>query len=461
MQGRKFHLIGIGGAGMSGLALIAKQLGATVSGSDRSASSYTQRLEEHGVTVYVGHDAANLPADAEVVISTAIGDENPELAAARANGQTVLHRSDLLAELGAQKPTCIAIAGTHGKTTTTAMIAHVLTELGADPAVFVGGEVTIGGVTTNALWGAGDIVVVEADESDGSFLKLDPQIAVVTNVELDHHATWGGGLAELMKAFEKFAAPAATLVTWRGQPNLATLAEAEKTVGFAIDAAQKTGDRDLIATAVTTPSDPALGTSFELGGQNVTLGTRGDHNALNALAALGALRAAGIEPADAAPKLATFGGVGRRFESIGDTPGGAHVYDDYAHHPTEVFAALKTARETAEHGRVVAVFQPHLYSRTESLAREFGRALALADVAVVLDIYPARELAEDFPGITGWLVATKAADSRPGMPVYWQPTARDAVTTLNKILRPDDLCMTIGAGDVFKVGYELAGRDPK
>lgn len=458
MNDRKFHLIGIGGAGMSGLALIANQLGASVSGSDRAASSYTQRLEEHGIKVFVGHDAANLPSDAEVVISTAIGEENPELAAARASGQTILHRSDLLAELVGQKSTCIAIAGTHGKTTTTAMVAHVLTELGADPAVFVGGEVTIGGVTTNALWGAGEIVVVEADESDGSFLKLNPQIAVVTNVELDHHATWGGGLPELMAAFEKFAAPADTLVAWRGQSSLAALADSKRTVGFAIGADAQVADQDLIATAVQTPRDPALGSNFDLAGEHVTLGTRGEHNVLNALAALAALNAAGIAPATAAPKLATFNGVGRRFELVGDTPSGAHIYDDYAHHPTEVFAALKTARETAKDGRVVAVFQPHLYSRTESLAREFGKALALADIAVVLDIYPARELSEDFPGVSGWLVATKAADARPGMPVFWQPSAQDALATLDKILRPNDLCMTIGAGDVFKLGYQLAGR---
>ena len=377
-------------------------------------------IHQHGIHVFVGHDAANLPVDAEVVVSTAIGDENAELAAARANGQTILHRSDLLAELVAQKPTCIAVAGTHGKTTTTAMIAHVLTELGADPAVFVGGEVTIGGVTTNALWGDGEIVVVEADESDGSFLKLDPQIAVVTNVELDHHATWGGGLAELMEAFEKFAAPAA-----RSSPGAVSPRSRSSRTPRRLSASRSTprkssSDRDLVATAVATPSDPTLGSSFELGAENITLGTRGEHNVLNALAALAALRAAGVATSDAAPKLASFRGVGRRFELIGDTAGGAHVYDDYAHHPTEVLAALKTARETAEDGRVVAVFQPHLYSRTASLAREFGKALALADVAVVLDIYPARELAEDFPGVTGWLVATTAADSRPGMPVYWQ-----------------------------------------
>lgn len=458
MNRREFHLIGIGGAGMSGLALVAHALGAKVTGSDRSASSYTERLAAHGIEVAIGHRAGNLPAGAEVVVSTAIDAENPELAAARANGQTVLHRSDLLAELVAQKRNCIAVAGTHGKTTTTAMIAHVLIELGADPAVFVGGEVTIGGETTNARWGDGEIVVVEADESDRSFLKLHPQIAVVTNVELDHHATWSGGIAELLAAFAKFTAAAETLVAWRGQAALATLAAAERSVGFAIGTGQRIADCDLIAESVTTPANPSSGTTFTLDGLEIALGVRGDHNVLNALAALAALQAAGFALVDAAPALASFGGVGRRFERIGESPEGAQIYDDYAHHPTEVRAALRTARETAEGGRVVAVFQPHLYSRTQSLARDFGAALAIADIVVVLDIYPARELAADFPGVSGWLIATKTADARRGMPVYWQPAPGDALAALRRILRPGDLCMTIGAGDIFKVGYELAGR---
>lgn len=450
MNERSFHLIGIGGAGMSGLALAAHELGATVSGSDRSASSYTERLEAAGVTVFIGHDAANLPADAEVVVSTAIGEGNPELAAARAAGRTVLHRSDLLRELVAMSSSCIAVAGTHGKTTTTAMIAHALHELGEDPSYFVGGEVEVGGVVTNAHVGGGEAVVVEADESDGSFLKLDPRVATITNVELDHHSTWGGGLDELMAAFADFARPAETVVTWAGQPSLSELG-GERGVSFGI------GSGDLAAAAVETPADPAAGSSFELDGQRIQLGVRGDHNVLNALAALASLEAVGIDRSAAAAKLASFRGVGRRFEHVGTTSGGVEVYDDYAHHPTEVRAALTTARATAGDGRVVAVFQPHLYSRTDSLATEFGEALALADIAVVLDIYAAREDANDFPGVTGWLVATRTADARPGMPVLWQPTQEDALAALGRTLRAGDLCITIGAGDVFRLGRELLG----
>ena len=450
--GRQLHLIGIGGAGMSGLALAAKSLGAEVSGSDRAASSYTARLEDAGVKVSIGHAAEQLPAGAEVVISTAIGEDNPELAAARAAGARVLHRSDLLAELVAISETCIAVAGTHGKTTTTAMIAHVLTELGEDPSFYVGGEVKVGGEVTNARVGDGPVAVVEADESDGSFLKLDPSVAIVTNVELDHHSTWGGGLDELMAAFAKFAAPAERLVIWRGQPGLAQLGYAARTDGFAIDG--DAADRDLIARAVETPPDPSRGSSFELGGVRVELGVRGDHNVLNALAALAALRAAGIELESAARHLATFQGVGRRFEHVGHALG-AELYDDYAHHPTEVRAALTTARATAGDGRVVAVFQPHLYSRTQSLAREFGAALALADVIVVTGIYPARERAEDFPGVTGWMVATAAADAAPGKQVFWEPSEGDVDACLRRNLRPGDLCMTIGAGDVFTRGLAL------
>ena len=446
MKDRKFHLIGIGGAGMSGLAIVAHDLGATVSGSDRAVSSYTERLEAAGVKVAIGHDAANLPAGAEVVVSTAIGGDNPELAAARAAGQTVLHRSDLLQELVATKEVCIAIAGTHGKTTTTAMIAHVLHELGEDPSYFVGGEVEVGGSVTNAHLGEGKIVVVEADESDGSFLKLDPTVAVVTNVELDHHSTWGGGLDELMAAFAKFTASADTVVRWAGQPRLTELGEA---VTFGI------AQGDLAATDLETPSDPAAGTIFTLGDDRMQLGVRGDHNVLNALAALAALEAVGIDRAAATAQLASFKGVGRRFEHVGTTVDGVVVYDDYAHHPTEVRAALSTARATAAGGRVIAIFQPHLYSRTGSLAREFGDALALADVVVVIDIYAARENPDDFPGVTGWLVATRAADARHGLKVLWQPTHDDALAAVKRLTRPGDLCITIGAGDVFRVGRKL------
>lgn len=453
-EGRKLHLIGIGGVGMSGLALAAHELGAEVTGSDREASSYTARLEVAGIAVTIGQAAANLPAGAEVVRSTAILDENPELAAAREQGLKIVHRSELLAELVATKPRCIAVAGSHGKTTTTAMIAHVLDRLGLDPSYFVGGEVTIGDHTTNAHLGSGDVVVIEADESDGSFLRYDPEIAVITNIEFEHPETWSG-LDALIDAFRDFAARADHVVISADQPRIDELGIEGRSITFAPSPIAA----DLEAATITTPEDPARGSAFRLGEDVFELGVRGEHNVKNALAALAALELVGVSRADAAAALKTFTGVGRRFELIGETPQGAVVYDDYAHHQTEVRAALTTARQTAKGGRVIAVFLPHLYSRTRSYAREFGESLALADVVIVNDVYPARERAEDFPGITGWLIAAKTADAAPGMPVYYEPTYDDAVELLNKLLQPGDLCITIGAGDVYRVARRIVGEN--
>ncbi|MBJ7459106.1 MAG: UDP-N-acetylmuramate--L-alanine ligase [Thermoleophilaceae bacterium] len=451
--GRKIHLVGVGGVGMSGLALVARQLGAEVSGSDREASSYTARLEQAGVTVSIGHDAENIPSGAEVVRSTAVLDENPELVAAREKGLQIRHRSELLAELVATRPRCIAVAGSHGKTTTTAMIAHVLDERGLDPSYFVGGEVTIGARTTNAHLGDGDIVIIEADESDGSFLRYTPEIAVITNIEFEHPETWSG-LDELLDAFRDFARPAEHVVIEADQPRRDELELGARAITFAPEPI----DSDLTALAVLTPEDPALGSSFRLGDELVQLSVRGEHNVKNALAAIAALELVGVSRADSAAALGTFAGVGRRFELIGRTAGGAVVYDDYAHHQTEVRAALTTARQTAGGGRVVAVFLPHLYSRTRTYAREFGESLTLADVVIVADVYPARERAEDFPGISGWLIATKTADAAPGMPVFYEPTYDDVVQQLDRILRPGDLCMTIGAGDIYRVARRIVGQ---
>jgi UDP-N-acetylmuramate--alanine ligase len=419
-RGRKLHFIGIGGAGMSGLALVAKQLGAEVSGSDQAESSYSERLRAAGIEPAIGHDATNLPAGAEVVVSTAIPDDNPELQAARAAGATVLHRGDLLGELSRMKRV-IAVGGTHGKTTTASMIALVLVETGRDPAYLIGGELRATG--TNAAWGEGEWAVIEADESDRSFLKLRRDVAVVTNIELDHHATYGS-LGELEEAFDEFTAHAAARV----------------------------GPDDLEAT------DKKFGpgtSEFSVDGVAVALQVPGEHNILNALAALAALRAAGVPVEEAAPALAKFTGAGRRFESHGATATGALVYDDYAHHPTEVRATLSAAR-TLNPRRLVAAFQPHLYSRTKMLAREFGEALALADLVVVLDIYRARERAEDFPGVSGYLVAEAAADAAGGRPVWWMPRLDDAERSLRAELGEGDLLVTIGAGNVDELAKRLA-----
>ncbi|HSS32354.1 MAG TPA: Mur ligase domain-containing protein [Solirubrobacterales bacterium] len=415
---RRLHFIGIGGAGMSGLALVCARLGATVTGSDRANSSYLERLRAAGLEPAVGHDAANLPEGAEVVVSTAIGEDNPELVLARERGMEPIHRGALLAQLCAEKR-LIAVAGTHGKTTTTAMIVWALRAIGADPAFFVGGEVPgLGedGGAANAGWGEGEWVVAEADESDGSFLDLKPEIAVITNVEMDHHSRWGS-LAELQEAFRRFAEPARAVVEF-----------------------------DLASPG---PAD-------------LSLAVPGDHNRLNARAALGAIELAGFDVAPAANALATFPGVKRRLEFKGRR-GAVSIYDDYAHHPTEVRAALSALREL-QPPRLLAVFQPHLYSRTKAFAAGFGAALTLADEVVVLDVYPAREEpVGELAGVSGLQVAEAAADRGGGMPVAWTPTAAAAERFLaERLERAGDgaVLVTIGAGDVFRLGEALVEEGP-
>jgi UDP-N-acetylmuramate--alanine ligase len=441
--GRSLHFIGIGGAGMSGLALVAHALGAKVSGSDRADSSYCARLRAAGIEPVIGHDAANLPEGAAVVVSTAIPEDNIELAAARTAGATILHRGDLLGELSQMKRT-IAVGGTHGKTTTAAMAAHALREAGRAPAFLIGGELRAAG--TNADWGSGEWAVIEADESDRSFLKLDREIAVVTNVELEHHATYRT-LGELESAFGEFLEPASVRVLGAG----VELPGADAAVTFGVeDGAVRADGLKLLPG----------GSRFGVDGAEVELRVPGRHNVLNALAALAACRAAGLEPRDAAPALAGFTGAARRFEEHGRTSSGALVFDDYAHHPTEIRATLEGAR-TLRPARLVACFQPHLYSRTRMLAREFGRALALADLVVVLDVYPARERAEDFPGVSGVLVAGAAADASGGRPVWWLPRIEDAERMLRRELGEGDLVVTLGAGDVDELARGLgteAGR---
>jgi UDP-N-acetylmuramate--alanine ligase len=435
---------------MSGYARAAHALGARVSGSDRADSPYLERLRADGVLVaHIGHGADNVPAgeDVEVVYSSAVPSDNPERAAARERGLRERSRAELLGELTALKRT-IAVAGTHGKTTTAAMLVHALRGSGPgrsrdtasdpDPAWLVGGAV--GGELPNAHWGAGEWLVVEADESDRSLLSLDVEIAVLTNVELDHHATFGS-LRELRAVFGAFLARArAGVVVW-DRPELLELAPA----GLAV-----------AAYDVTEPLLQDGGSRFRWREQEVRLAVPGAHNALDAAAALEAARLAGADSACAIAALAAFHGAGRRFQLLGRSAGGALVYDDYAHHPTEVAATLRAAR-TLEHRRLVAVFQPHLYSRTALLAREFGAALALADVVVVLDVYPARERAEEHPGVSGLLIAAAAADAARGRPVYWLPGFEDAEPALRALLEARDLCLVMGAGDVDALGRRLVG----
>ena len=459
--GRALHFVGIGGAGMSGLALVARELGASVTGSDQAESSYSERLRASGIEPIIGHDAANLPAGAELVVSTAIPGDNVELAAARDAGARVLHRSDLLAELSRMKRT-IAVSGTHGKTTTASMAALALIETGREPTFLIGGELQAGG--TNAGWGAGEWAVIEADESDRSFLALEREVAVVTNVELDHHATYGS-LSELEEAFGEFTAPASVRVLGpdvdlpgEGDPvtfgiETGSLSAHDVTLGRGRSRFRVVNGH--AGSGAGGGSGVGGGSGADAGGVEVELAVPGAHNVLNALAALAALRAAGVPVAEAAPALAKFRGSGRRFESHGRSESGAEVYDDYAHHPTEVRATLEAAR-TLEPRRLVACFQPHLYSRTQMLAREFGRALALADLIVVLDVYRARERPEDFPGVSGYLVAEAAADAAGGRPVWWLPTLDEAERELRGELAEGDLLLTIGAGNVDELARRLA-----
>jgi UDP-N-acetylmuramate--alanine ligase len=433
--GRRLHLVGIGGAGMSGYARVATQLGAAVSGSDRADSPGLRALAALGVAVHVGHDAANVPAgdDVEVVHSTAIPVDNAERAAARERGLPDHPRADLLADLSLLKRT-IAVAGAHGKTTTSSMVAHALLRCGLEPSYLIGGALTTTGL--NADWGAGEWLVVEADESDRSMLSLHVDIAVVTNVELDHHATFGS-LAELRDTFRALLSVAPRAVLWN-RPDITALRGQGPYVTFdAID-----------------PELDGAGSTFRWRGHVVRLRVPGAHNARNAAAALEACTLAGADQAQAVAALADFAGAGRRFQELGITSAGARVIDDYAHHPTEVAATIDAAR-TQGARRVLAVFQPHLYSRTQRLAREFGAALARADVAAVLDVYPARERAEDFPGVSGLLVAEAAADAAGGRSVLWLPDFATAERALRGLLRAGDLCLVLGAGNVDELGRRL------
>jgi UDP-N-acetylmuramate--alanine ligase len=386
-----------------------------------------------------------------MVVSTAIPADLPEVEAA----ERVLHRSELL-EQAARLRRVIAVGGTHGKTTTTAMLAHVLSECGLDPGWAVGAELLDpdGEPRPNARWGSGEWMAVEADESDRSFLRLDPEVAVITNVELDHHTTYASE-AEVRAAFGTFLerVPAdGTVVIWDG-------ADVAPPPGARVVRFGLRPGSDLSARAL---EPVATGTRFELlrNGQpvaTVDLPAPGEHNVLNALAALAACEVAGCRLEDAAAALAGFRPAGRRFELRGEATG-VRVYDDYAHHATEVEATLRAARTLAPQ-RVVAVFQPHLYSRTLHTHRELGRALALADVVVVLDVYAARELPEgELAGVSGKLVADAAADSAHGRQVWWLPTLPEAERIVAGLVEHGDLVLTLGAGDVEDIAPGLLRR---
>ncbi|PWJ53675.1 UDP-N-acetylmuramate--L-alanine ligase [Quadrisphaera granulorum] len=469
------HFIGIGGVGVSGVARIMIERGVTVSGSDAKDLPVMDALRALGARVAAGFDPARLDGVDTVVAGSAIREDNPELAAARAAGLRVLHRSQGLAALmtGLRG---VAVAGTNGKTTTTAMLVAALEHAGADPSFAVGGELI--GAGTNARHGSGDVFVAEADESDSSFLVYAPEVSVVTNVQpdhLDHHGSYEG----VQAAFAAFAAriqPGGVLVACADDPGSAALASSVRatavrsqdddgdgpassavrrvvTFGEAPDAEVRITDSHTTGGGITVDLTAVPGAAGPLAPQGwsgrLRLAVPGWHNALDAAAAWSAAVALGTDPAVARDGLEAFRGTRRRFEPRGEADG-VRVYDDYAHNPAKVAAAVATGRLVAGAGRLVVAFQPHLYSRTADFAAEFARALSGADEVVVLDVYAARE--DPVPGVTGALVADLVqAPAR----VRFEPDMAAVAQTLVDLAQPGDLVLTIGAGDVTAVAGEV------
>jgi UDP-N-acetylmuramate--alanine ligase len=451
------HFIGIGGAGMSGIAKILAQRGAQVAGSDAKDSATAQALRALGVTVHLGHAASHLAEDAtSVVVSSAIRADNPELAAAHARGVPVVHRSDALASLmDGLRP--IAVAGTHGKTTTTSMLAVSLGALGLQPSYAIGGDLDAPG--SNAEHGAGEIFVAEADESDRSFHKYAPEVAIVLNVELDHHANYAS-MDEIYASFETFVGrirPGGTLVIAADHAGARELTARISgrhdievvTYGESADAdvrILKVNPRGLTSDVTVVLSSGKILT--------FTVSVPGRHYAHNAVAALAAGVALGLPPHNLASALGTYTGVKRRLQLIGEAAG-VQVIDSYAHHPTEMTADLEAIRGAAgENARVLVVFQPHLFSRTQELGTEMGQALALADASVVLDIYPARE--DPIPGITSTLIIDAARDA--GADVTAAPDRTAVPDAIAGMAKPGDLVLTMGAGDVTDLGPAILSR---
>lgn len=442
------HLVGVGGAGMSAIATVLLERGLAVTGSDLKESSGLAALRALGARIEVGHNAGNLGDAAAVVVSSAIRETNPELIAARDRGLPVLHRAQVLALLMRGRRG-IAVAGTHGKTTTSSMITLVLQRAGLDPSFLVGGDVNERG--TNAHDGTGSLLVAEADESDGSLLWLGPQIAVVTNVEAEHLDHYRDE-AEIRDTFAAFCAsvpPDGLVVAGADDEGARVVAirAGRPVVTFGLDGGDWRAERSAGAqgTQVLTVSHAGA-----IAG-SVTLPVPGAHNARNALAAIAVADACGVTFDVIAEALATYQGVRRRFQSKGETAG-VRVIDDYAHHPTEVVATLAAARESAPR-RIIAIFQPHLYSRTAFFGRALGKALTGADLIVVTDIYGARE--EPEPGITGKIVVDGAIVASPRARVAYLPRRGDIPPFIAQVARAGDVVLTIGAGDVTMLGDEI------
>lgn len=437
----RVHFIGIGGVGMSAVARIMVARGVPVSGSDAKDLPVMADLAAAGARVSVGYAAANLGDAQTVVAGSAIRADNPELAAARAAGLPVLHRSEALAATMAGD-LVVTVAGTHGKSTTTSMIAVLLQGAGLDPSFAIGANVPALGV--NAANGTSNVFVAEADESDGSFLNYRPQIAVVTNVEPDHLDHYGTAEA-VYESFDRFTEllPAdGVLVACADDAGALALARRTQERGNTRVVLYGTTDAADLRLSDGGPGNVSISTAA--GQVPLALQVPGRHNALNAAAAMAVALELGIEAATAATALAGFSGASRRFEFKGEGRG-VRVYDDYAHHPTEVRAALAAARSVAGDHKVHVLFQPHLFSRTREFAREFAEALNTADTALVLDIYPARE--DPIPGVTSGLIAEHL-----GAQGRLVAGGAAAVEALSAAARPGDIVLTAGAGDVTAYG---------
>lgn len=444
------HFIGVGGAGMSGIALVLHDRGVVVTGSDLKESRYSRALTRAGMRVHIGHDAAFLGDPEVVVVSTAIPERNPELAAARERGLDIWPRAKMLAHLAGDRQT-IAVAGTHGKTSTSSMIATMLDRMGESPTFLIGGEVD--GFGTNAANGSGGHFVVEADESDGSFVHLSPHIALITNVEADHLDHYES-LDEIERTFATFmqrTVADGTLVVCADDARLIELAQASGrpfvTYGFS----------DQADVRIALGERAGLGWEFSValpGGRaaSCTSTVPGLHMVSNAAAALACAHVLDLDTDAAAKALATFSGVRRRFDLI-DKVDGVTIVDDYAHHPTEVAATLGAAAELGFE-RLWVLFQPHRYSRTAAFADEFGRAFEAAERVVLMDVYSAGE--PPIPGISGRTLVNATLKAHPRSQITYLPHRTDIVGYLASRVAPGDLVMTMGAGDVTAIGPELA-----
>ncbi|OBF25201.1 UDP-N-acetylmuramate--L-alanine ligase [Mycobacterium sp. ACS4331] len=456
---QRVHMVGIGGAGMSGIARILLDRGALVSGSDAKESRGVVALRARGALINIGHDASALdllPGGPTAVITThaAIPKTNPELVEARRRAIPVVLRPAVLAKLMAGHTT-LMVTGTHGKTTTTSMLIVALQHAGMDPSFAVGGD--LGEAGTNAHHGSGGCFVAEADESDGSLLEYTPNVAVVTNIEADHLDFFGSAEA-YSEVFDKFVdrlAPGGALVVCADDPGSAALADRAAAQGVRVLAYGTAGERELAGTLLSwqqqgTGAVAEIALAGESHPRAMRLAVPGRHMALNALAALLAAVEAGAPVETVLDGLSGFEGVRRRFELVG-VANGVRVFDDYAHHPTEVRAVLSALRTVAEQsggGRTLAVFQPHLYSRTKTFAADFADALSTADRVFVLDVYAARE--QPLAGISGATIAEKVS-----VPVRYLPDFSSVAQTVAEIARPGDVVVTMGAGDVTMLGPEI------